>query len=231
MISTSQVLILFDIDGTLTRTGAADTMAVGPAFERTYGFPLTYDDWNAYGHITDSAIPDWELRNLHGRGVMASELEAFGQELDRELSAIHSRQPEMFQAVRGANAAIQHVQSLEHAQAAIATGCLKASALFKLRAGSIDFEGIPAGFAEDGISREEIVLAAIDRASDHTGATFSRILSIGDGLWDIKTAANLGLDFLGIDAEGTGKLKEAGAEHVMTDYSDFINWLDGWMRG
>ena len=103
--------------------------------------------------------------------------------------------------------------------------------IFKLRAGSIDFEGIPAGFAEDGISREEIVLAAIDRASDHTGATFSRILSIGDGLWDIKTAANLGLDFLGIDAEGTGKLKEAGAEHVMTDYSDFINWLDGWMRG
>ena len=231
MISNSPVLILFDIDGTLTRTGAADTMAVGPAFERTYGFPLTHDDWNAYGHITDSAIPDWELRNLHGRGVTATELEAFGQELDREFGAIHSRQPEMFQAVGGANAAVQHVQSLEHAHAAIATGCLKASALFKLRAGSIDFEGIPAGFAEDGISREEIVQAAIDRAADLAGTTFSRILSIGDGLWDIKTAKNLGLDFLGIDAEGTGKLKEAGAEHVMADYSDFVSWLDDWMKG
>jgi phosphoglycolate phosphatase-like HAD superfamily hydrolase len=55
-------------------------------------------------------------------------------------------------------------------------------------------------------------------------------VSIGDGVWDIETAATLGLPFIGI-ARGLrrDRLRAAGASVVFADYLDvdaFIQELD-----
>ena len=56
--------------------------------------------------------------------------------------------------------------------------------------------------ASEHVTREEIVTAAIMAAISRHGGSPDRIVSVGDGLWDLKTAEALGLSFLGI---GTGE--------------------------
>jgi phosphoglycolate phosphatase-like HAD superfamily hydrolase len=81
----------------------------------------------------------------------------------------------------------------------------------------------PAAFADDGLSREEILQVAVSRAErlyqkDH----FARIVSVGDGLWDVRTAHNLRFPFLGIGSgEREERLRQAGATHVIRDFADY----------
>jgi phosphoglycolate phosphatase-like HAD superfamily hydrolase len=101
----------------------------------------------------------------------------------------------------------------------------------KLRAASINYHGIPGGFAEDGVAREAIVGAAISRSQNHYRQdNFDRIVSVGDGVWDVRTAARLGLAFIGVASGARAEmLREAGAKHVIPDFEDddrFFEWLE-----
>ena len=76
---------------------------------------------------------------------------------------------------------------------------------------------LPSAFAEDGPSRESIVLRAIERA----GGKFNRIVSIGDADWDVRTARRLGLPFLGVGGpRRAARLRNEGASHVIENYLD-----------
>ena len=107
---------------------------------------------------------------------------------------------------------------------AIATGGWRRSARFKLECAGIPHEGLGAAFADDAHPREEIIRIATERAASRSGAeidALGRRLYVGDGLWDLKAAGSLGIDFLGI-AEGdrASLLREAGAPCVLPDFSD-----------
>jgi phosphoglycolate phosphatase-like HAD superfamily hydrolase len=50
---------------------------------------------------------------------------------------------------------------------------------------------------------------------------FSRILSIGDGVWDVRAARSLKLPFVGIGrGAGAERLAGLGASHVLPDFRD-----------
>jgi phosphoglycolate phosphatase-like HAD superfamily hydrolase len=49
---------------------------------------------------------------------------------------------------------------------------------------------------------------------------FDRVVSIGDGIWDITTARRLALPFVGIGSDDGSALQRRGATHVMRDLSD-----------
>ena len=75
--------------------------------------------------------------------------------------------------------------------------------------------------------RERILFElARERAEAFYGRRFDRVVSIGDGVWDVRTAIELDVPFVGI---GTGsradQLRLAGAGIVLPDYSD----LDAFM--
>lgn len=110
----------------------------------------------------------------------------------------------------------------------IATGCWQGSAKMKLAAAGIELDRFPGGFAEDSRPREGIVQAAIDRARQHYGINqFAKVVSVGDGLWDVRTAANLGLDFVGIaSGERAVALNQAGARHIVGDYQNLNNFFE-----
>ena len=114
---------------------------------------------------------------------------------------------------------------------AIATGCWRESALLKLRAAKIDIDGIPAAFAEDGLSREEILQSAVSQCLEqYRLSSFAKTVSIGDGLWDVRTARRLNFAFLGVGCgEAAALLDRAGAKHVIEDFADYgrlINCLN-----
>jgi phosphoglycolate phosphatase-like HAD superfamily hydrolase len=72
--------------------------------------------------------------------------------------------------------------------------------------------------ASEYVTREELVVQAIEAARIHYAFTPGRVVSIGDGIWDLKTAAALGLHFLGV---GTGPKAEILASAGATVVSDF----------
>ena len=84
-------------------------------------------------------------------------------------------------------------------------------------------KGKPAAYAEDGLSREDILKAAVSRSLEQHGVScFERIVSIGDGLWDVRTAGRLNFAFLGIGCgESATRLEQGGATHVIEDFSDY----------
>ena len=70
--------------------------------------------------------------------------------------------------------------------------------------------------ASDGLSREEIVNSSIEKAKNEFElATFEKIISFGDGRWDVQTAKNLNLDFVGI-----GEKYEALGDLAFRDYTN-----------
>ena len=50
---------------------------------------------------------------------------------------------------------------------------------------------------------------------------FARIVCIGDGVWDVRTAASLGLPCIGVGTAGRAeRLAAAGATRVVPDFTD-----------
>jgi phosphoglycolate phosphatase-like HAD superfamily hydrolase len=91
----------------------------------------------------------------------------------------------------------------------------------KLRSAGIVSDEIPAAFCDDGHSREEVVQTARDRAVAHKKVeAFERVVSIGDGIWDLTTARRLELPFVGVCAAGGDRLHSRGASHVVRDLTD-----------
>jgi phosphoglycolate phosphatase-like HAD superfamily hydrolase len=53
------------------------------------------------------------------------------------------------------------------------------------------------------------------------------MVSVGDGPWDATTAAELGMDFIGVGHEGHARrLIELGARAVVRDFADLPRFMD-----
>ena len=216
-------LAIFDIDGTLTNTNTVDALCFVRALAEEMGIVATESDWAAVTHVTDAAITEGIFRRSVGRLPSQEELARLQDRLVSLLGDCRRRTPEAFAQVQGAGAAVQRLRSDPGWAVAIASGCWCLSGMMKLHAAEIDFEGIPAAFAEDGVTREDILATAVARACRGYGqGSFSRVVSVGDGVWDLQAARGLGLSFLGVRCDGLVEaLQRHGASHVLRDFSDF----------
>ena len=143
------------------------------------------------------------------------------------LSRHHDSDSALFAEIPGASAFLTELHENPEWGIALATGGWKHSAEFKIRAAGLPLVNFPAAFAEDGPSREAIVQTAIDRASAwYQCGEFERIVSVGDAIWDIKTARQLNLPFLGVaDEPRATLLRDNGARHVVENFLDPVQCL------
>ncbi len=216
-------LILFDVDGTLTATNECDTKCYAASFGKVFGMPLPSEDWNAYVHVTDSGVISEVLEGARGTGVTPEELDEFERVFLRELEAEYETTPDAFAEIPGARAMLEAVAQHDGTCAALATGGMKATALFKLSKIGVDAASMPGAFANDSVVREEIVKRAIRLADADT----DDIVSVGDALWDVRTSAALGLRFIGITKEPSAeRLHAAGATVCRENYSNLQTFFD-----
>jgi phosphoglycolate phosphatase-like HAD superfamily hydrolase len=218
-------LVVFDIDGTLTRTNEVDEECYVRAFEEEHGFTGIDTDWSLYPSCTDAAIAR-ELFALHlGRGPAADEIDRARRRFVALLEAALTRAPGRFAEIPGAAEALRRLRSAPGFRVALATGGWEVSARLKLRAAGLEIDGLPLATADDSPWREEIVRRAISLAEAEAGP-FESVLSIGDGLWDLQVARALGLGFLGVAAgDRADRLRRAGAGRVIEDYLDWDRLL------
>lgn len=216
-------LVLFDVDGTLTATNECDTKCYAASFRKVFAMPLPSEDWNAYVHVTDSGVISEVLEGARGTGVTPEELDEFERVFLRELEAEQETNPDAFAEIPGARAMLSATAGNDGTCAALATGGMKATAVFKLSKIGVDAGSMPGAFANDSVVREEIVKRAIQLA----GVDTDDIVYVGDALWDVRTSAALGLRFIGITKESSAeRLRAAGATVCLEEYSNLQVFFD-----
>jgi phosphoglycolate phosphatase-like HAD superfamily hydrolase len=216
-------LAIFDIDGTLTNTNTVDNECFVKALAEAHAITKIDTDWATYPHTTDSGITLHIFQEKFGRNPEETELDKFKCCFVKMLSEQYQSNSSSFAEIAGASTALSRLKRESDWAAAIATGCWRESALLKLRAAKIDIDGIPAAYAEDGLSREEILRAAVSQSLEqYRLSSFGKIVSIGDGLWDVRAARRLDFTFLGVGCgESAAMLHQAGARHVIEDFADY----------
>lgn len=216
-------LAIFDIDGTLTNTNKVDDECFIKALSEAHAITGIDTDWSTYQHTTDSGIAQQVFQEKFGRDPEGSELENLKTCFVNLLSEQYEANSAGFAAIAGAAVALSRLSREPDWAVAIATGSWREAALLKLKAAKIEIEGIPAAFAEDGPSREAILQSAVSQSLKQFKLnSFARTVSIGDGLWDFRTARALSFAFLGVGHGSTAaRLNQAGATYVIEDFADY----------
>ncbi len=217
---TERALAVFDIDGTLTRTNHADESCYEAAIREVWGIEGISTDWGAYEHSTDNAIAAEIHRTHRGREPSAEELAAVRSRFVELIRNLAAREPQHFEPVPGAAAALAALPARGWS-VAIATGGWTPTARFKLAVARIPHDDVPAAFACDARPRETIIRRAVERAEERAGHGFSSIVYVGDGLWDLRASRRLGIGFVGVaSGERAESMRREGARAVVGDYRD-----------
>jgi phosphoglycolate phosphatase-like HAD superfamily hydrolase len=217
-------LAIFDVDGTLLNNLASEDSCFADAVSEIMSLPALNTDWASYQDVSDSGIATEAYRLAYGINPAPHLLVATIDRFVERLTATHRTTPLM--PVAGAEHLFTALPS--HGWTiALATGAWMQAAAFKLTASSLPWELMPMATSEDGPARTDIVRCAWARAEGtHPHVPFERVVSIGDGVWDVETARTLKLPFVGV-AHGirAEKLRTAGASCVLTDFSDVVATL------
>jgi phosphoglycolate phosphatase-like HAD superfamily hydrolase len=222
-------LVMFDIDGTLTQSNELDDAAYLQALSDVFGFTEISSDWTSYSHVTDACILREICEQQLGRIPSEAETAAFQQRF-LELLAQGADSIGGIQPISGAATILAKLRRSSNHAIAYAGGAWTASALFKLGSANLP-QDIPAAFSDEDESREGITAVALARAEQHYGQTFTNIVYIGDGVWDIRSSRKSGYAFIGLaigdDAEA---LRAEGATQIFPNYDDSEAFLTALSR-
>jgi len=216
------MLIIFDIDGTLCDTLTVDARCCLEAIEHVMGRSLATVDWSAYPEATNAAIVQDFLREC-GEKEVASLERRIREEFVLRLEDAGRRAPELFRPIDGALDLFACLGSRRY-DMAIATGCWHESAHAKLRLSGFDVTGIPFASSSDARRRVDIITLAAARA----GCSLADAIYVGDGVWDVKAARELGMGFIGVGRKHE-LLRAHGARRVFESFRDtdrFLSALD-----
>lgn len=208
-------LIVFDIDGTLT-----DTVEIHHAAFRESLKLIDVPDFNGafgiYEHHTDSHIVRKIFEHATEKTFEDSQMRKFEEYLFEKI-----RQHKINE-VKGAVQMIQGIEGGGDFGVCYATGSLLKPAVLKLEGIGIRFNPAQLVASNNMEEREKIVAEAIKNAGLYYSIEkFDRIISFGDGLWDLKTAENLAIEFIGVGEKHKKLLTDNGMQRHYTDFSHF----------
>ena len=208
-------LIVFDIDGTLTDSKYIHYAAYVGAFN-DLGFESFSNDFASYKHYTDSGIFAEAYQNEFGKVPSEREIEKFADSHLKHFKEVLKLAK--INEIKGARDFLKQLEETNWASC-FATGSFLRPAKIKLQNASIPFSQEVLATASEHLARKDIVLAAIKKAKDYYNIDFNRIIAFGDGLWDLLTAQELGLELIAIGDDSDSKaLIERGAK-LFKDFS------------
>ncbi|PJZ48714.1 HAD family hydrolase [Leptospira saintgironsiae] len=214
------VLVVFDIDGTLTDTVSLHRKAFHEVLI-SFGLPGLGSEIKEYKHHTDSSIfkeiytsfkTDWD--------------EKVSKKFEEELAQnIKEKFQKGISEISGAKVFLERLRSAK-IPFGYATGSFYRPAFLKLKDCGLPLD-VPLATASSFYERESIVQSVVEESCKKYSKSFSKTICFGDGIWDSKTARNLGLEFIGIteDPKLHSEWKYQNIHHVFRDYSDGLSIL------
>ncbi len=209
-------LIVFDIDGTLTDTVKSYTANFVQSIHQL-GISKFDSDFGNYKHHTDSYISKMIYEKETGKSFDASAIQEFENHLYNNMLS-----EETCSEILGAKQIVEYLEKETDYGVCYATGSMRKTAKLKLDQIGIDYHDYQLVASNEILEREKIVSTAIEHAEIFYNIDkFDNIISIGDGIWDLKTAKNLNLHFIGIGEKNCDTLMNNGAKVVLTNFTFF----------
>ncbi|WP_028887886.1 HAD family hydrolase [Tenacibaculum ovolyticum] len=209
-------LIIFDIDDTLTKsenqhqTAFVNTMI-------NFGITEINKNWKSYKNVTDSYILKQNFETNLEKDFDIS----FIAEFEDKMTTLFLKEPETVE-IEGAKKVVDFFMRETDYAICFATGSLLKPALIKLAQANINFVPDLVESANSIYTREDIVKSAISKAKKYFQVQeFENIISVGDGIWDLKTAKNLGIHFLGIRNKNLVDFKQENIKSHIVDWTNF----------
>ncbi|PHS06053.1 MAG: hypothetical protein COA88_11225 [Kordia sp.] len=208
-------LLIFDIDGTLIDSVSGYHEVIINAMT-DLGIENIDTDFNALKHHTDSYALKYNYENFFDKELPADLLDQFENLIVTYLKT----QPKTI-AIKGVDKILNQLRDSEYAFA-FATGSLPESAILKMKSAGLEMNAALLATSKTSFSREGFVLEAIEKAKSYYNlAEFEQIISVGDGIWDLKTAQNLNLEFIGIGTKNKAVMEANGMECWFEDFTNF----------
>ena len=209
-------LIVFDIDDTLTSSEKKHTDSLLFAMDNM-GIKNVDTDWRNYANATDSYIVKKNFERVFQKDFSLELLEDFEKVMtDHFVTYPDSKE------VLGAKKIVDFFEKETNYGVCFATGSLFQPALLKLEQAGIVFSQDVLETSNQIYTREGIVSSAIDKAKKYYNVTdFDHIISFGDGLWDVITAENLGLHFVGVNKRNVEDFKKQNVLYHIEDWISF----------
>jgi len=174
-------LIVFDVDDTLTDSvyqhiaAYVDTM-------KEFGIEKINDNWKEYKHRTDSYILKKNYERNFTQTFNFSIVPEFERSMTKALSAYGK-----ISEIRGAKNMTEVLAGNKDYAMAYATGSFLAPAYEKLNQMNLEYRPDLVVGSNEIFDREGIVKTAIEKAKiAYDVDDFEHIISIGDGIWDLK---------------------------------------------
>jgi len=218
------ILLVFDIDGTLTNTTDVDNLCFTQTYQNLYKADWKNFNWKGIQHVSDSGLANAYFEYRFNRLPISEEIEKIQLMFMEILSKQFVKKPSRFREIPGAGQLIREFSSHSNYHVAFATGCWKKSAIFKLNAANIPFNNIPLGHADFHYDRALITKEAIKLAQVKFGTDWEHIVYVGDGIWDAQTTDLLKIPLIGVDFYQNGNLKKYGTKTVISHYNEIENF-------
>ena len=213
-------VVIFDIDGTLTRTNGVDEACYAQAVHDVLGVSGISTDWSSYRHSSDNGILHEIIETHCKRAPTGRDFRAVRSRFIELVSIRSRRDSEGWEEVAGAREILRELPSMGWT-IAVATGGWGPSALRKLECANISTSSIAFACADHAFARLDIIRWALRAAVGVVKSSSIPVVYVGDGVWDIQAARAGGYGFVGIGhGERASRLVAAGSQFVMSDYLD-----------
>lgn len=207
-------LIIFDIDDTLTKTAGAHQSIFIKSLQ-ALGVKSIDTDFGAYTHHTDSYISKVIFEKDQKIEFDEKYQERFEKNLTEGVYNLKIKE------IEGARQFVQNLEGQSEFAVCYATGSLRRAAEYKLKSIGLKFNPLQLVASDQIEERESILLQAIKSTKQHYKLEhFERIVSFGDGLWDLKTAQNLQLEFIGVGEKNKTIMQANGCMRHWTDFTN-----------
>ena len=209
-------LIVFDIDDTLTKSeNQHQTAYVNTMID--FGITEINKDWESYSNVTDSHILKLNYEANFNKKFDLDFIPDFEKKMTERMLNLPKTEE-----IKGAARIVDFFMKETEYAICFATGSLLQPALEKLAQANINFVPNLVEASNTIYTRENIVKSAMEKAKNYFQVKeFGHVISVGDGIWDLKTAKNLGVHFLGIRDKNLASFKQENIKSHITDWLNF----------
>ncbi len=217
-------LVIFDIDGTLTDTTSVDDSSYRQTLQETFSIVPDEKEWQEIKirtSGTDSGITLQLLENHFGGEFPENAYHTVKHKFLQILNFQRNNFPEKFTAVTGSRNFVELLNQSENIIVGFATGSWKESGWLKLDSIGISANDIFYSNSDESDKRFQIITNVLEKVKSKRGIKkFEKIIYFGDGEWDFRAAEILGIDFIGVDFHGTGRLNSLNPAHIIKDFTE-----------
>jgi len=222
------IVVLFDIDGTLVRTGGAGKAAIEAALVEEFQVELAADGV-LYSGRTDRAISK-DLLRIHGVPISDDNINRLLNNYLQRLPAALTRIPGKI--LPGVDDLLTRLQPHPAIRLGLLTGNVRLGARHKLAHFGLWEYFHFGGFGDHYEDRDDVARAALREAEQQCGElTPDQVWVIGDTPLDVRCARAIGARSIAV-ATGWHSLEElhaTGADYVLPDLTEPESLLALWL--